>query len=194
MRRPSSGDRLRTAAPVLERIRTLAEQESDEQIAERLNAEGMTTSTGLPWTTLRVQQRRAYHQIPSGRSFRARSALAHQQGLLSAAEAAAKLGVTRTSLRAWGEWGFLQIEQAADGEPLWVRLSDEDLARLDGTRARQGYGRWTVREARRVLEVSTEELGRRPGTGRLVAYRANEHGHSEWRLSPAMSLSRPASS
>ena len=145
----------------------------------------MTTSTGLPWTTLRVQQRRAYHQIPSGRSFGARSALAHQQGLLSAAEAAAKLGVTRTSLRAWGEWGFLQIEQQAGGEPLWVRLSDEDLARLDGTRARQGYGRWTVREARRVLEVSTEELWAQARTGRLVAYRANEHGHSAWRLSPA---------
>jgi DNA invertase Pin-like site-specific DNA recombinase len=185
VRRPSSGDHLRTAAPVLERIRTLAEHESDEQIAERLNTEGMTTSTGLPWTTLRVQQRRAYHQIPSGRSFNARSALAHQQGLLSAAEAAAKLGVTRTSLRAWREWGFLQVEQHADGEPRWVRLSDEDLARLDGTRARQGYGRWTVREARRVLEVGKEELWAQARTGRLVAYRAIEHGHSEWRLSPA---------
>lgn len=93
--------------------------------------------------------------------------------------------MTRTSLRAWGEWGFLQIEQAADGEPLWVRLSDDDLARPDGTRARQGYGRWTVREARRVLEVSTEELWVLARTGRLVAYRATEHGHSAWRLSLA---------
>jgi hypothetical protein len=98
-RRPSSGDHQRTAAPILERMRALAEDESDERIAELLNAEGATTRNGLPWTALRVQQRRAYQQIPSGQSFGVRRAQAHQQGLLSAAEAATKLGVTRTAVR-----------------------------------------------------------------------------------------------
>ncbi|HEY8743907.1 MAG TPA: recombinase zinc beta ribbon domain-containing protein, partial [Chloroflexota bacterium] len=184
-RRPSSGDHQRTAAPILERMRALAEDESDERIAELLNAEGATTRNGLPWTALRVQQRRAYQQIPSGQSFGARRAVAHQQGLLSAAEAATKLGVTRTALRAWGAWGFLHVEQQADGDPRWVRLTDDDLARLDGRLARQGYGCWTMQEAQRALGVSKEELWELTRTGRLVAYHVQVRDQWRWRLSPA---------
>ena len=61
--RPSSGDHMRTAAPVLARIRALVAQASDAQIAAILNAEGARTRKGLPWTALRVQQRRSYHGI-----------------------------------------------------------------------------------------------------------------------------------
>jgi DNA invertase Pin-like site-specific DNA recombinase len=63
VQRPSSGDHMRTAAPVLARIRALVDQASDEQIAAILTAEGATTRTGLPWTAQRVQQRRSYHGI-----------------------------------------------------------------------------------------------------------------------------------
>jgi DNA invertase Pin-like site-specific DNA recombinase len=61
--RPSSGDHMRTAAPVLTRIRVLVDQASDERIAAILNAEGATTRKGLLWTAQRVQQRRSYHGI-----------------------------------------------------------------------------------------------------------------------------------
>src|SRR5439155_1007661 len=65
VRRPSSTDALRTPERVLERIRTLAQQESDARIAQILTAEGLRTRWGLPWTALRVQRVRAYQHIPS---------------------------------------------------------------------------------------------------------------------------------
>jgi hypothetical protein len=50
--------------------------------------------------------------------------------------------------------GLLHLEQSRPGSPLWVRLTEQELARLDSTLARQGAGQWTPREAERVWGLS----------------------------------------
>jgi hypothetical protein len=66
-----------------------------------------------------------------------------------------------------------------------VRLTDDDIARLDGTRVAQGYGRWHVLEARRALGLADDQLWQQLRDGRLIAYRVTTRRRWNWRLSPA---------
>jgi hypothetical protein len=75
--------------------------------------------------------------------------------------------------------------QQGPGSPLWVRLTAEDRARLDGTLTAQGYGQWRLREAQRVLGLSRDQIYAAARRSDLIAYRARVGGHWEWRLSPA---------
>ena len=85
----------------------------------------------------------------------------------------------------WCRRGFLHAEQKSALDPRWIRLTEEDLARLDGKRAAQGYGRWRLREAQRVSRVTAGELYQRVRDGELIAYRAHTGNHWEWRVDPA---------
>jgi len=51
-RRPSSGDAACTPEPLLARIRVLAQEHADDQVARILTGEGLQTRQGLPWTYL----------------------------------------------------------------------------------------------------------------------------------------------
>ena len=65
VRRPSSGETGGTPAPVLARIRGLAQQHPDDRVAAILNAEGWRTRKALPWTFGRVGDVRRRHGIPT---------------------------------------------------------------------------------------------------------------------------------
>jgi hypothetical protein len=166
-------------------MRALAPHESDARIAEILTGEGLRTRGDLPWTALRVQGVRRYQHIPTACPILPQGPYARGDGLLPVATAAAQLGVVPTALPHWRRWGFLHAEQQGPGSPLWVRLTAEDRARLDGTLAAQGAGQWRLREAQQVLGLSREELAAAARRGELIAYRARVGQHWEWRLSPA---------
>jgi hypothetical protein len=185
VRRPSSGDAACTPAPVLARIRALAQEHADDQVARILNGDGLHTRQGLPWTYLRVQQVRLRYRIPTACPIVPRGAGPRGDGLVPAGSVAGQLGVARSVVGQWCRWGFLQAEQKAALDPRWVRLTAEDRARLDGTLAAQGYGRWRIREAQRVLGLSAEEVYAQVRAGQLVAYRAHVGAHWEWQVSPA---------
>jgi hypothetical protein len=95
-----------------------------------------------------------------------------------------QIGISRSVVSDWCRRGFLYAEQKAALDPRWIRLAEEDRARLDGTRAAQGYGRWRLREAQRVLGLTEEELYQRVRDGELIAYRAHIGDHWEWRVDP----------
>jgi proline iminopeptidase len=80
---------------------------------------------------------------------------------------------------------LLTAERMAPTDPLWVRLTPEDVARLDGTRAAEGHGRWRLPEAQRRLGVSREEIRLGMRAGRFVGYREWTGARWEWRISPA---------
>ena len=191
--RPTAGEHSRTAQAILDRIRTLAARESDDRIAELLNAERLTTQQGLPWSYGRVQRLRRYHGIPTACPLLPHGPAARGDGLVPLRAAAVSLGVTPNALDHWRRWGFLSVAQHGKLAPLWVRLGEQDRARLDGSLAAQGYGRWRLDEARRALQLSKGQLWERARRGELVAYRARVGEHWEWRVSPAAAaLAEPA--
>jgi hypothetical protein len=74
----------------------------------------------------------------------------------------------------WAHWrqrGLLHVEQSRPGSPLWVRLTEQELARLDGTLARQGAGQWTSREAERAWGLSRAAFWERVRRGEIIGYR-----------------------
>ncbi len=111
----------------------------------------------LPWSEARVYHARQNHGIVTGCPTIPKDRTPRGDGLVPLSVAADMLGVVRTALGHWQKWGFLQVEQRGAGSPLWVRLSAEEIARLDGTLAGQGFGQWRIREAEQVLGVTKEQ-------------------------------------
>ncbi len=183
--RPGSGDAANTPEAVLSRIRGLAQDHADDQVARILNAEGLQTRQGLPWTYLRVQQVRLRHRIPTACPIVPRDGGPRGDGLVPAGTVAAQLGVARSVVAEWCRCGFLRAEQKARLDPRWIQLTAEDRARLDGTLAAQGYGQWRIRDAQQVLGLNAEALYAQVRAGQLVAYRAHVGAHWEWRVGPA---------
>jgi DNA invertase Pin-like site-specific DNA recombinase len=183
--RPSSSEQACTREAVLTRIRGLAQHHPDAQVAARLNAEGARTRTGLPWTAARVGQVRQRHRIPSACPRVPKGTAPRGDGRVCGRAVAAQLGVARSVLSNWCRCGFVAAEQTGARDPRWIRLTAEELARLDGTLAAKGYGRWRLREAQRVLSLSTAALYQRLQAGELKAYRARFADRWEWRVSLA---------
>ena len=63
-RRRRGENRRQTSADVTEAVRVLARVSADEHIARALNASGITTARGNPWTRELVRSFRSSHQIP----------------------------------------------------------------------------------------------------------------------------------
>jgi hypothetical protein len=181
-RRPSGRDLAATAQPVLERIRILAQRHPDDQVAAILNAGGLRTKMGLCWTYQRVGLLRLRHGIPTACPIMPNGREPRGDGLVPVETVVAQVGASSSRIGSWCRDGFLVAEQLTSLGPRWIRLTDEDRARLDGTLAAQGYGQWRLREARRVLGLSQEELSQRLRDGRMIAYRAHVGDHWEWRV------------
>jgi DNA invertase Pin-like site-specific DNA recombinase len=183
VRRPSAGQNARTAATTLERIQTLAQHLPDAQIAEQLTREGRSTRQGLPWTALRVQRLRIRYGIATTCPRMPRQGQTRGDGLVPLVTAAARLGVVPGALVHWGRRGLLHLEQSRPGSPLWVHLTEQELARLDGTLAREGAGRWTPRQAEQAWGLSRVALWERVRQGEIIGYRMRIGRRWHWRLS-----------
>jgi DNA invertase Pin-like site-specific DNA recombinase len=180
--RPSAADLASTPQPVLERIRELAQRHPDDVVAAILNADGLRTKRGLAWTHLRVGLIRLRHGIPTACPIMPTGPEPRGDGRVSVDTVVTQMGISRSEVGYWCRCGFLDVEQLTPLGPRWVRLTDEDRARLDGTRAAQGDGRWRLREAQRVLGLSQEDLYQHVRDGRLIAYRAHRGDHWAWRV------------
>ena len=113
------------------RIRELAERHTDREIAERLNAAGLPTMKGKPWTARRVLDFRRANAIPSGLTASVVLRLP-ESGYLSSADVAARLGVEQTRAQKWFRLGVLTGKQDARQKPLWIAWDAAIARRLDG--------------------------------------------------------------
>src|SRR5262249_21639833 len=131
-RPPRSCDARRAPAAVVDRVRLLAENHTDRQIAEQLNAAGCQSGRGGSFTASKVQWIRYVHQIRSGcPEGPAASAQGERGGGRCSARAAAKaLNVDVSTIAAWCQSGRLDGLQATPHGPWWVRLTPEVIERL----------------------------------------------------------------
>jgi DNA invertase Pin-like site-specific DNA recombinase len=131
-RPPRSCDARRTPPAVVERVRVLAEDHTDRQIADRLNAEGWKSGRGGSFTASKVQWIRYVQGIrsgcPEGPAACARGK--RGDGRCSAQAAAKALNVTVSTIAAWCKSGQLDGIQATPHGPWWVQLTPENTTRL----------------------------------------------------------------
>jgi len=119
-------------AALVERLRELATRLPDHQIAELLNRDLVRTPTGKPWTAKRVTSLRKQHAISTACPIEPGTVAVRGDGLLSVAEAARRLAVSRSLVHIWVGHGVLTGDQRGSGSNLWVRLTEHDLVRLSG--------------------------------------------------------------
>jgi hypothetical protein len=105
----------------------------DHHIAQQLNAEGMTTRTGKPWTYQRVYSVRKQHHIPSACPLTTSEGEARGDGLVPVTVAAQLLHVSPSLINGWAKQGVLCKDQRVAASKLWVRVNDSDIARLNGS-------------------------------------------------------------
>jgi hypothetical protein len=168
-----------TSAAIVDRLRELAQHLPDHQIAERLNAEGIHTQTGKAWTYARVESIRKQHQIPTSCPVDTHGK-PRGDGLLPVSLAAERLGVSTSLIHIWIQHGVLICDQRASLSKRWVRLTEEDLFRLDG---RHDWHRFSsIDQVMRKQRWSRERVWQAVRDGAYVAYRHRSGQHWEWRL------------
>jgi excisionase family DNA binding protein len=98
-------DLRRTEASVVQQVDRLLNEHTEEEVAILLNAEGVTSGTGLPFTRARVRDLRLRHKLKS------RYQRLREQGLRTTSELAAELRVSVPTIRRWCEAGLLRAHR-----------------------------------------------------------------------------------
>ncbi len=128
-------DRMRYSPEILERVRELAPNHSNKQLAERLNAEGHQSSSGKPFSASMISWIRYRYQIPK--------AELKQPGELTVDEVAQKFGVSRHVVYYWIHRGVVKARQLQRGAPYWITLSARKARELNN---------W-VKESKRISKA-----------------------------------------
>jgi DNA invertase Pin-like site-specific DNA recombinase len=134
-----SCDKYRTDARIVERIRVLAPNHCDQQIAEILNTEGWRTSRGAPFTENKVNCIRYSRGIPTMCPSKALGPGVAQRGdgRYSTPAVAALLNVNRSTVAVWCRSGRLDAIRDTPHGSYWVRLTAETIAELRRPEMRQ---------------------------------------------------------
>lgn len=176
-----------TAEQILARIRELASQLPDHQIAQQLNAEGIATQTGKEWTYQRVFSMRKKHKIPTNCPVKPQIlnevSESRGDGLLGTRQASQLLGVSDALINLWVHQGVLVSEQRLTQSCIWVRLNEQDIARLSGAAICEHLP--TIAQVMEQQHLSREEVWQLVKAGEFVAYRCAVGQKWEWRLEKA---------
>src|SRR5215831_10116458 len=125
-------ERVRTPPQVIEAITALASGRTDAAIAEALNAQGLSSGRGRPFTAKAVAWIRHHYQIRkpgSDRQVAARTS-ARADGRYSTRAFATRLGVSIATVHYWREHGVLPAIQELPGGPWWHEITPQVLERL----------------------------------------------------------------
>lgn len=136
--RPGRGDERRAPAEVIERLQQLvAAGLHDQQVAQRLNAEGNWPAPDRPWTTSSASQARRRHhvlRVAPDRPRRANLPLPEQfeDGRYSVKGLARQMAVSETVVRGWISRGLVAAERvpAERGQAWRLTVGEDDRARL----------------------------------------------------------------
>jgi hypothetical protein len=115
-------DRLRYTPEIVGKVRDLARQLSDAQIAHELNRQGLRSSRGLTFTASMIQWIRFRHGVPAFSNVR--------PGEITVRELANRLGVSIHFVHYWIQQGLIQARQNDDRGPWWITLTDEQEKQL----------------------------------------------------------------
>lgn len=115
-------DRVRYPDAVVERVRELAQNLPDTEIAAQLNREGRISAKGKPYTKAIIRWIRWCHHVPP-------ATFKHAEEL-TVQEVAKRFGVSIEVVYGWIRRRFITARQLSGGKPYWITLNSEDEQRL----------------------------------------------------------------
>jgi hypothetical protein len=131
--RPKRSYEMRRTDPVVvDRIKTLATEHTDRQIAALLDQEGFRSGTGTRFTRNIIAQLRYNYSIMSlcPEAPAACAEVYRADGRCSAKTAAELLNVNVSTIAEWCQSGTLDGIQSAPYAPWWIKLTPEIIAGL----------------------------------------------------------------
>lgn len=171
----TGGHRYVTEAEIVELVRRLAEEFSDEQIARILHRRRLKTSKGLAFNAKRVTNLRYTHQIPGHTC-----AVLEEDHVYTVEHAAELLGVTRGTVVRWIELGLLKASQILPGAPWRVQVSESDRHRLAAADAPTGW--LPLKGAAHALGVSQQTVVEKLKRSELAGVRVRVGARTAWRI------------
>lgn len=177
---PPRGWYCTTDAAVVARLRDLAQRLPDHRIAAELNAAEVRTQTGKAWTAQRVASIRKQHAIPTACPVEPDATGTRGDGFISSKAAARRLGISFQSVHLWVRQGILAVDQRAPGSVLWVRVTDADVARLDGSAPDDGL--LTMAEILASEHQTRDDVWAAVRAGHYRVYRVRAGGNWAWRF------------
>ncbi|HXR34429.1 MAG TPA: hypothetical protein VN754_00670, partial [Candidatus Binataceae bacterium] len=129
-RQPNRAEAIRYPDTFVAKIRTMAEKYDDEEIVRRLNGEGLTSSTGKPFTASIVRWIRFKHRIP-GPSLPA--------GTFTVNQVRERYGVSLWVVHYWIERGVVSAAQRKPNAPYAVTIDNAVDRRLRKWVANSGH-------------------------------------------------------
>jgi DNA invertase Pin-like site-specific DNA recombinase len=116
---PNYCEQVRYPEDFVERIRQLAVQLNDDEIAEQLNQEGLVASKGNPFTREVINWIRHKNKIPSPLQTQKRP------NELTVNEVATKFGVSKGVVYYWISRNIIASRKLYPNSPYWITLTDE---------------------------------------------------------------------
>jgi len=129
-------DRVRYPSAIVDRIRELAGNLPDGEIADQLNREGKLSAKGQPYTVKIIQWIRCRYRIPPAELKRPEE--------LTVQQVANRFGTSDQVVYYWIEHKVIESRRVGPGMPHWITLSGTDEEQL----------REWVRKSRRIQPVS----------------------------------------
>ena len=122
---------LLTSPHIYYRIRELAHEHTDHEIAEHLNQVGHKTVTGQTWQAKYVTRFRRTHAI--GSAFSPEQTLRLNDAVyITSAEAARRLGEPQSTIQRWCRLGILDSKQDGPDTRYWVWWHEDVRYRFSG--------------------------------------------------------------
>ena len=164
-----------TDPDVVELVRTLAAEFSDEQIARIFHRKGLKTAKGLSFTARHVTNLRYNYDIEGSATKRLDG-----EDVYTAEEAGRLFGVVPGTVVRWVETGLLEGSQLTSGAPWKVRVTEEDKKRLTAADAPEGW--LPLKGAAQALGVSQKTVLQKLTSGELEGVRVCVGRRTGWRI------------
>ena len=118
---PSRADAVRYRPEFVARVGDLATRHDDDEIATELNRNGLTSSTGKPFTASMISWIRFKHRIPGP---------SRSPGTLSVADVRERYGVSHWVVYDWIDKGVITAHRRKPGLPYAITITDETDRKL----------------------------------------------------------------
>ena len=119
---PNIADRVRYPAAVVDRVRHLAQNSADGEIADHLNQEGYVSALGKAFTGSIVKWIRYSYQLPKARLIRPEE--------LTVQQVAERFRVSPNVVYYWIDRGVIEARRLNAGSPYWITLNETDEQKL----------------------------------------------------------------
>ena len=160
---------------LVELVRTLAREFSDDQIARILSRKRLQTPKGHAFKPYHVSNVRHSYGIAKGPCIPVQA-----EDVYTAEEAAELLGVHRSTVTRWVEVGLLRGRQITDAAPWRIQVRPADVARLKPTDADPTW--LPLKGAAQVMGVSQQTLVQKLKAGELEGVRVETGRRTAWRI------------